>query len=371
MIPIFSNSIGEEELSAVGEVFESKWLGASSKTLEFEKQFREMIDSKYSLSYNCATAAIYDSLRLIGIKEGDEVLIPTINFIGCANAIIGNGGTPIFCDVDQRTLNIIPSEIVKKRTEKTKAVLLLHYGGHPCDMKQIYEASEGLAIIEDSANSVYSSYDGKYCGTLGDIGCFSFDAMKILVTGDGGMMTFQNDEYYDKALSYRYLGLTNKDKSSVDSMKEGSDTWWEIELSETAGRYVSNDIASSIGLEQIKKLNGFIKRRKEIWETYQSELSDVDWLIIPPEPLDGCTSSYYLYWLQLKNRDKFAKYMVDKGIYVTFRYYPLHLIKHYDSWDTQLPNSELINDRAINIPLHQNLSDNDVEYIVKTIKEFN
>jgi len=371
MIPIFSNSIGKEELSAVEEVFNSKWLGASSKTLEFEKQFGDMIGSKYSLSYNCATAAIYDSLRLIGIKEGDEVLIPSINFIGCANAIIGNGGTPVFCDVDQKTLNIMPREIVKKRTEKTKAVLLLHYGGHPCDMEQIYEASEGLAIIEDSANSVYSSYNGKYCGTLGDIGCFSFDAMKILVTGDGGMMTFQNDEYYNKALSYRYLGLTNKDKSGVDSMKEGSDTWWEIELAETAGRYVSNDIASSIGLEQIKKLNGFIKRRKEIWDIYQSELSSVDWLTLPPEPLDGCTSSYYLYWLQLKNRDEFAKYMVDNDIYVTFRYYPLHLIKHYNSWDTQLPNSERINDRTINIPLHQNLSDNDVEYIVKTIKEFN
>ena len=151
-----------------------------------------------------------------------------------SNAIIGNGGTPIFCDVDQRTLNIMPHEIVKKRTEKTKAVLLLHYGGHPCDMEQIYEASKGLAIIEDSANSVYSSYNGKYCGTLGDIGCFSFDRYEdISYCGDGGMMTFQNDEYYNKALSYRYLGLTNKDKSGVDSMKEGSDTWWEIELAET------------------------------------------------------------------------------------------------------------------------------------------
>ena len=112
-----------------------------------------------------------------------------------------------------------------------------------------------------------------------------------------------------------------------------------------------------------------LKEEKEIWDIYQSELSSVDWLTLPN--IDGCTSSYYLYWLQLKNRDRFAsKYMVDKGIYVTFRYYPLHLIKHYDSWDTQLPNSERINERTINIPLNQNLSDNDVEYIVKTIKEF-
>jgi len=370
MISIFSNSLGKEELSALESVFDSKWLGASSKTLEFEKQFRELINSKYSLSYNCATAALYDSMRLIGIEEGDEVLIPSINFIGCANAIIDNGGKPVFCDVDRTTLNIMPHEIAKKRTYRTKAVLLLHYGGHPCDMDEIYKYCDGLTIIEDSANSVYSSYKGKYCGTLGDIGCFSFDAMKILVTGDGGMMTFQNEKYYDKALSYRYLGLTNKDKSGVDSMKDGKNTWWEITLAETAGRYVSNDIASAIGLEQLKKLYGFIERRKEIWNIYKSELSDVDWLFLPPEPLDNCTSSYYLFWLQMKQRDKFAKHMVDNGIYVTFRYYPLHLIEHYNNWDNQLPNTEFINDRTINIPLHQNLSDNDVEYIIKTIKEF-
>lgn len=370
MISIFSNSLGQEELSAVKDVFDSKWLGASNKTLEFEKQFGELINSKYSLSYNCATAAIYDSMRLVGIEDGDEVLIPSINFIGCANAIIDNGGKPIFCDVDRSTLNILPEEISRKRTDKTKAVLLLHYGGHPCDMDRIRDVCDGLTIIEDSANSVYSSYKGQYCGTMGDIGCFSFDAMKILVVGDGGMMTFQNDEYYEKALSYRYLGLTNKDKSGVDSMKDGKDIWWEINLSETAGRYVSNDIASTIGLQQLKKLNGFIERRKEIWDIYQSELSNVDWIDLPPEPLDDCTSSYYLFWLQMKDRDNFAKYMVDNDIYVTFRYYPLHLIKHYDCWHHQLPNVEWVNNNTINIPLHQNLTDDEVGYIIETIKKY-
>jgi len=370
MISIFSNSLGQEELSAVEKVFDSKWIGASKVTLEFEKQFRQLLNSKYSLSYNCATAAIYDSMRLVGIQDGDEVLIPSINFIGCVNAIIDSGGIPIFCDVDKNTLNILPEEISRKRTNKTKAVLLLHYGGHPCDMDKLYDVSDGLAIIEDSANSVYSSYKGKYCGTLGDIGCFSFDAMKILVVGDGGMMTFQNDEYYDKALSYRYLGLTNKDKSGVDSMKEGKDIWWEITLAKTSGRYISNDIVSAIGLEQLKKLSGFIQRRKDIWNIYKSELSDVDWITLPPEPLDDCTSSYYLFWLQMNDRNNFAKYMVKNEIYVTFRYYPLHLIKYYGSWHNQLPNTEWVNDRTINIPLHQNLTDGEVEYIIEMIKKY-
>ena len=370
MISIFSNSLGQEELSAIKDVFDSKWLGASNKTLEFEKQFGELLNSKYSLSYNCATNAIYDSIRLVGIEDGDEVLIPSINFIGCANAIIRNGGKPIFCDVDKNTLNILPEEISKKRTDKTKAVLLLHYGGHPCDMDKIREVCDGLTIIEDSANSVYSSYKGQYCGTMGDIGCFSFDAMKILVVGDGGMMTFQNEEFYERALSYRYLGLDGKEQSGVDSMKDGKDIWWQPNLVETAGKYISNDIASTIGLQQLKKLNGFIERRKEIWDIYKSELSDIDWITLPPEPLDGCTSSYYLFWLQMEDRDNFARYMVANDIYVTFRYYPLHLIKHYDSWDTQLPNVEWVNDRTINIPLHQNLTDDEIGYIIKTIKKY-
>ena len=153
-------------------------------------------------------------------------------------------------------------------------------------------------------------------------------------------------------------------------MKDGKDTWWEITLAETAGRYVSNDIASAIGLEQLKKLNGFINRRKEVWSIYKSELSDVDWLTLPPEPLDNCTSSYYLFWLQMEDRNDFAKYMVDNEIYVTFRYYPLHLIKHYNSSHIKLPNTEWVNDRTVNIPLHQNLTDDEVYYIIQTIKKY-
>ena len=372
MIQIFSNSLGEDESNAVKKVFESKWVGAANETLKFEKQFGERLNSKYSLSFNCATAATYGAIKILDIKPGDDVLIPTVNFIGCANAIIDAGANPIFCDVDLNTFNITPEEVEKKMTKNTKALLLLHYGGNPVQFDEIKSVSGDIKIIEDSCNTLFAKYKDRYCGALGDIGFFSFDAMKILVTGDGGMMTFQNDEYYEKALQYRYLGLVSKIKSGVDSLKEDKKTWWEIELGSTSGRFVSNDIVSAIGLEQLKKTDGFISRRKDIWDTYKEELQNIDWLILPPEPEKDCTSSYFMFWLRIKNnwRNEFAQYMIDNGIYVTFRYYPLHLIEHYGQSDISLPVSEEISDTTINIPIHQNLDDNDVDTIIDVIKNF-
>ena len=372
MIPIFSNSLGHEEAVAVEEVLKSKWVGACDKTLEFEKKFGERLNSKHTLSFNCATAALYGSMKILDIKPGDEVLIPSINFIGCANAIIDAGAKPIFCDVDLNTFNVLPSEIEKKITKRTKALLMLHYGGRPANFDEIKEVCGDIKIIEDSCNTVFSKYKDRYCGTLGDIGCFSFDSMKILVTGDGGMMTFQNDEYLEKALQYRYLGLPSKTKSGVDSLNDGNNNWWEIELGSTSGRFVSNDIISSIGLVQLGKVDGFLERRQMIWDIYKSELGDVDWLILPPEPEENCTSSHFLFWLRIKDnlRDRFARYMIDNGIYVTFRYHPLHKIKLYKEFYLPLKNADEISNSAINIPIHQNLTDDNLDYIIDKIRNF-
>ena len=196
--------------------------------------------------------------------------------------------------------------------------------------------------------------------------------MKILVTGDGGMMTFQKEEYLEKALQYRYLGLPSRLKSGTDSLKKDNSNWWEIELGSSSGRFVSNDIISSIALEQIKKVDGFMSKRKEVWDTYKSELKDLDWLVLPPEPMDGCTTSYFLFWLRIKNgwRDEFAKYMIDNGVYVTFRYYPLHKIELYKEFSLPLKNADEICETTINLPVHQNLTDYNVEHIINTIKNF-
>ncbi|MDD3296596.1 MAG: DegT/DnrJ/EryC1/StrS family aminotransferase [Candidatus Omnitrophica bacterium] len=371
MIQVFSNSLGKDELAALAPVFESKWIGLGKASKLFEEELGKKLGSKRVLLTDSCTSALFLAVRILGIGPGDEVIIPSVNFIGTANAVISSGAKPVFVDVDTRYFNILPEEIERARTKKTKAVLLLHYGGHPCDMEKIYTAAKGLYIIEDNANSPFSKYKEKSCGTLGNVGCFSFDAMKILCTGNGGALCLGSDELYDKAVGLRYFGLKKKKQSGIDSFKENQKRWWEIELDSASGRFVTCDIISAIGRIQLKKVDEFIKRRKEIWNIYQKELNGLPWLITPPEPLANTESSYYFYWLKVPGgkRDAFARYLVENGVYCTFRYFPLHLIRYYGSKET-LKNSELINEEAIDIPLHQNLTGRDVEIIISAVKKF-
>lgn len=361
MIQIFSNSLGEEELQAIKLVFESKWIGYGKETKLFEKELSDKINRPILVTNSC-TSALYMSMKILDIGKGDEVIIPSIHFIGAANAIIDVGAKPVFADVDLKYLNILPQEIERLRNKNTKALMLLHYGGHPCDMDEIYKYSKELYIIEDSANSPFSKYKGKNCGTLGDIGCFSFDAMKILCMGDGGAICMRGG-LYNKALEYRYFGIKNQ-QSGIDSLNK--ERWWETELNCISNRNINCDILSAIGRIQLKKVDKFIERRKEIWGRYQGELFMFE---RPPEPLPQTQSSYYFYWIKSEERDKLAKYLIDNEVYCTFKYPPLHLIDYYNS-KVKLPNSELLNEKVLNIPIHQNLSDNDVSKIIETLKKF-
>lgn len=371
MIPIFSNTLGQEELRALKKIFKSKWLGFGQEARLFEKEFGKRIGNKNTLMLTSCTAGIFMSMRLLEIGKGDEVIIPSIHFIACPNAVLIAGAKPVFADVDPKTFNILPEEIERLRTRKTKALFLLHYGGHPCDLNALMPRLKNLALIEDSANSPFSKFRGKNCGTFGEIGCFSFDAMKILVTGNGGAICFKNKEFYRRALEYRHLGLFAERGSGTDTFLKGQKRWWEIKLSEISDRSLPSDIMATIGRVQLKKVDKFLARRKKIWEFYQKELNKLDWLMAPPEPLKETLSSYYLYWLRIKKgrRDELARFLVKNNIYCTFRYFPLHKIKIYGSRQ-KLKNAERINREAVNIPLHQNLSDNQVSYIIETIKRF-
>lgn len=363
-IQMFSNTLGEDEINAIRTVFESHWLGAGKQTEAFEKEFSERINAKYALAVNNCTAALFISIRTLDIGPGDEVILPTIHFVGAANAIIEAGATPVFADVDEHTLNITAKEIDRLRTKNTRAVMLLHYGGCPCDFDAIKDACGGLYIIEDSANSILSKYKGRHCGTLGDIGCFSFDPMKTLVCGDGGMLTFQRESLYRKAKLLRYMGIVDQ-STGLEAIQSGRDNWWEFDLSCISGRFISNDIASAIGRVQLGKLGFFIERRRQIWDRYQEAFKKSGY-VCPPEPLKDATSSYYLYWLQMDCRNEIGKKLHENGIYSTFRYFPLHLVKHYRS-EGKLLVAERINKITLNLPLHQNLTDEDVERIIKCL----
>ena len=371
MIQMFSNSLGPEELRVVAEVLASRWLGKGNHCEELEKELARMLDAPRILLTNSGTSAIMIAVRSLEISGGDEVIVSTVNYVTCASALLEAGATPVFADVDPRTLNIEPSEIERLKTPRTKAVILLHYAGHPCPMDEIRAVcGDDIAIIEDSANAVSSSYKGEMCGTMGAAGVFSFDAVKILVMGDGGALMLKDSDAIERAKSYRYLGLSLQTPSGYERMSRNTKRWWEFDLHATSGRYISNDILAAIGRVQLEKLPGFIARRRQIWDHYQRELAGVPGLTCPPEPLTGTTSSYYLYWIQLaQGRDELAVFLAENGVYTTFRYYPLHLVKFFQT-QCRLPVAEHINETTLNLPLHQNLSDDDVQMIIDLIKRF-
>lgn len=371
MINVFEPQLGQKELDAVKKVFESNWIGKGKLTKQFEQDFSKHIAAKQSQirSTNCCSEGLFLSMKLFNIKPNDEVILPSISFVGAANAICANNSKLVFCDVDKRTLNVRAKDIEKKITSKTKAILLIHYGGVPCEMDEIMDLakSHNLVVIEDSACSVSSTYKGRACGTIGDMGMWSFDAMKILVCGDGSMLYLASEEIADKAEKLMYFGLESKSgfASSVDVK------WWEFDLSCFGHRAVMNDVTAAIALEQLKKLPEFIIKRKRVHEIYNEQLKNISWLKLPLEIPQYSTSSYYFYHIQLSNsmRDKLAQFLRENGIYTTFRYYPLHWVKFYGV-NEKLENTEFAANNTLCIPIHQSLADKDIDLIVEKIKEF-
>jgi len=366
MISVFSNTLSEEELLALRRVFASRWLGPGEERSLFEKELCAFWDTKNILAVNSCTSALYLAVRALDIGPGDEVIIPAIHFVAVLNAVVDAGAEPVFCDVNPSTLSISINDMMARITYKTKAIMILHYGGHPCDTESVREASGGhIYIVEDAANAPASRIRGHSVGTLADIGCWSFDSMKLLVTADGGAMHFLNPNHYERSRRLRYLGLTST--SGLASASE-RDRWWEYSVAEPSGYFDMNDVTAAIGRMQLRRLAVFVEARRQIWESYQEELAGVGDIVLPPEPGHDCTSSYYMYWIQTKWRDQLARFLYDNGVYTTFRYYPLHLVRNQPR--LHLPDAEFAADHTLNLPIHQNLTSGDRSRIVELIREF-
>jgi aminotransferase len=371
MINVFQPALGAEELDAVRRVFESDWPGKGKLTDQFEAEFALHLGTDRELvrSANSCTEGLFLAMALLGIGSGDEVILPSISFVGAANAIVACGARPVFCDVDRASLNCTAAAIERCIDRRTKAALILHYGGVPCDMDAIGEllTSQRLLLIEDCACSVASRFGDKASGTFGDVGVWSFDSMKALVTGDGGMIWCRTPELARRAEQLLFLGL----ESRSGIAKSAEARWWEFEVTCCGRRGILNDIASAIGIEQLRKLPRFLARRKQIHEFYDRELSSLSWLTCPPPIPDGSTSSYYMYWIQADTdrRDRLAAHLRHDGIYTTFRYFPLHRVRYYDA-QPSLPHAEKAADETLCLPLHPSLSDDDLERIATSIHRF-
>ncbi len=305
---------------------------------------------------------LYLGLKLMNLPEGSEVIVPSLTWVSCAQAVLLVGCKPVFADVDINTQNVTVGTIKNQITDKTSAIMVVHYGGLAVDMDPIMEL--GYPVIEDACHAIDSTYKGKACGTIGDVGVYSFDAVKNLAVGEGGGVVSNHPDYMERASLLRYCGIG---KSGFEASTHGKERWWEYNIVEPFIKMCPSDIAGSIGIAQLNNLDENQRRRKEIWEIYQKEFSDINGIDCPVDAEGTDKHSYFTYFIRIRNRDVVAKYLFDKGIYTTLRYHPLHMNALYKS-DQKLPISEELNETGLNIPLHPSLSDNDVDYIVETVR---
>ena len=356
-IKLFDPVIGKNEENAIKKILHShNWASGAGggSVYEFEKKFSDFLGSKNCISVNSGTAALHLGLSLFDIKD-KEVILPSLSFVSTAHAIIYNGGIPVFVDVDPKTLCIDPKEIEKAITKNTRVILPVHLGGIPCDLQKISKISKkfGLSIVEDAAHAAGAKYNGKKIGNHGNCVCFSFHPVKNLAMPSGGAITInsKNNKQFSKILkSKRWVGITGRKGSSYD-------------VSNLGWNYYMNEFSAAIGIEQLKKLNKTNSRRKEIAKIYSKELK-----IEEKMPFDK-NCSFHFYWIQVKNRKNFMKKMSENNIETGIHYNPIHKMSFYNS-KIPLPVTEIAGSKIVSLPTHPNLTDNDLNRIIKIANKF-
>ena len=365
MISVFGSKVGAEEVNQVTDSLNKQWMGMGPKVKEFEEKFSERLGLENFVMVDSGSNALYMVCELLKLPKGSEIIVPSYTWVSCAQAVILAGHVPIFCDVDLVTMNATVETIKDRITEKTGAVMVVHYAGLPVDMEPILAL--GLPVIEDAAHAVDSYYKGKACGGIGDVGIYSFDAVKNLAVGEGGGVYANNIEMIQRAKVLRYCGIG---KSGFEASTQGKKRWWEYTIHESFIKMNPSDIAGGIGLAQLDKLDTLQATRKEIWDYYQKAFGDTDYVITPVEASEGDQHSYFTYCIRVQQRDELAHYLMDQGIYTTLRYHPLHLNKLYKQTDVCLKNCEQLNEDALSIPLHPNMTLEDAQKVVFEIKKF-
>lgn len=366
--------IEQPEIEEVVASMKSGWLGTGPKVHKFEEMFKEYKESKYAMAVNSCTAALHLSLLAIGIKPGDEVIVPTMTFTSTASVVIHAGGIPVFADCKKDTMNIDPEDIERKITPKTKAIIPVHFAGRACEMDAIMEIAErhNLRVIEDCAHAIETEYHGKKAGTFGDLGCFSFYVTKNIVTGEGGMAITDNEEY---ASTIKMMALHGMSK---DAWKRFGDSGYKHYQVLYAGyKYNMMDLQAAIGIHQLPRVDHQWNRRQEIWNMYNEAFKDLP--VFTPAPVESDTKhAYHLYTLLLDidnlniTRDEFLDEMTKRKIGVGVHYIALHLHPFYQNafgYKTgDFPNAEWISERTVSIPLSAKLTDEDVEDVIEAVK---
>lgn len=364
MINVFGSKVGKEEIEQITDSISNQWMGMGPKTKLFESKMSERLQMEKFILVDSGSNGLYMALTLLELPKGSEVIVPSFTWVSCAQVVMMAGCIPVFADVDVESQNITAELIKPHITKNTSAIMVVHYAGLPVDLEPILEL--GIPVVEDACHAVDSLYKGKPCGTIGDVGVYSFDAVKNLSMGEGGGVVSHNQDMMTRADILRYCGIG---KSGFEASTHGKERWWEYNIVEPFIKMNPSDIAAAIGVAQLEKLDALQAYREKIWNIYQDEFAGVKWIQRPLNADKGDKHSYFTYFIRVSKRDQIAKYLFDNGIYTTLRYHPLHLNPVYHSHES-LPNSELLNNTGLNIPLHPSLTMNDVDKVIEYIKAF-
>lgn len=372
MIQLFRPIISEEAIEAVAEVLRSGWIGLGPKTEAFEKMFAEYMGARYAVGLNSATAGLHLALKVADVGPGDEVITTPLTFVSTNHAILYCGGTPVFADIDPQTCNIDVSALDALTTERTKAVICVHYGGYPCDIYELEEFCQerGLVLIHDAAHACGSSYEGTMIGAFLDLTVFSFHAVKNLPAGDGGMVTTDNRDYYERLKRLRWLGIDKDTYQRTVADKEQQKAYaWQYDVPEVGFKYHMNDIAAAIGMAMLPHLENGNARRREIARMYQEGLVHPDIIRLPRLSDRRITTAQHLYAIQVKRRNDLVTKLKINGVAPGVHYIPNNLFPMYSIYGEDTPQAWDVADHLISLPLHLGLSDEDVQRTIRIIND--
>lgn len=369
MIPYGKQTIEQDDIQAVVDVLKSDFLTTGPQIAEFEQTVADYVGAKYAVAISNGTSALHAACFAAGIRPGDEVITTPLTFAASANCVLYCGGTPVFADVDPKTYNIDPEDIRRKITDRTKAIIAVHLAGQPCDMDAIHSIARehGLIVIEDGAHALGSVYKGKKVGSMSDMTTFSFHPVKPITTGEGGMIVTDNEDFYKKMILFRSHGITRD-----DSIMTRNDGPWFYQQFDLGYNYRITDIQCALGCSQMKKLDRFLARRKEIVARYNEAFADCD-NIITPYQLSDTESGWHLYIVQVKNCDRRQVFenMREKGIGVNVHYIPVYMHPYYQEHgyeNVHCANAEEIYSHIISLPLYPGLTSEQQDYVIDTLK---
>ena len=368
-VPFFKPWITAADKKSVVNALGNRWLTNGPILQQFEEKIRKYVGTKKAVGVSSATHGLHLILRSLGIGPNDEVLVPTLTFASSADVVTYCGAKPVLIDVEPDTFNISPNEIKKKITKKTKAIVVVHYGGQACDMNEIISLSKkyNLKLVEDCAHALGSTYAKTKCGSFGHAGCFSFYPTKIITTGEGGMITTNSPNLYEKMKHLRSHGMTTTPRARELTAK------WEYDIKEIGYNYRLDEIRSSLGLSQFSRIDTINKNRIKIAKKYTKALEKIQGLATPIIK-EKRNHIFHLYSIKvtknyLMSRNALFKLLHKKGIGTSIQYTPLHLMSYFKKQfnSKNFPNANLVKDQILCLPIYPTMTDKEINFVVKTL----